>query len=686
MPNALTLDLLWRLDRIGAVAASPDGRQAVCTVTRPDLANNRSSTALWCFDADGRRMPRQLTTAPGRPTQPAWSPRGDRIAFLARRDQDGHTDATAQLYLIAADGGEAVRASSFAPGIEAFRWLPDGKGVLFSAWVWPDVRGHRAQTNRWKAWSARKETGYATSEAQYRHWDHNHPMGRVLHLHRLDLASGRCTDLFEGTAWELPRDATSPEPFDASPDGRHVAFACDVAADKINTHPLAVVELDLVTRKTRHLASDPSWSFELPRYAPDGSRLAMLAAETGHLHTMPLRPALVERLDGKPHWRALGLQWDHEASSAPHWSGDGQAVYLTAESRGTCPLWRCDLDVPDGRFTVHTAGGWVQDFGIAGTPGGDLVWTVADAQRHPPQLSVQTADSPARRRDCFNDRLLSTVALGRHEMVMLRGAGGDPVQMWLTYPPGFNPRRRHPVLHVIHGGPYAAAGDTWSWRWNAQLLASQGHVVAQVNYHGSSGFGHAFKHSIMGRLATLEHADIEAATDWLLQQRWTDPRRVYASGGSYGGFLVAWLNGHAAPGRYRAHVCHAGVFDRVATFAADSYASRHQDLGHWYWDDLAAVHAQSPHAHAARMHTPTLVIHGALDYRVPDCNGLAYYNTLKARGVDARLLWFPDEHHWVLKPCNARQWTVEFFAWLQRHGGLSIAQRSTSPDSARKPL
>lgn len=261
------------------------------------------------------------------------------------------------------------------------------------------------------------------------------------------------------------------------------------------------------------------------------------------------------------------------------------------------------------------------------------------------------------------------MTLGRSEAVSVAGAPGNPVLLWLTFPPGFDARRRHPLMHVIHGGPYTAAGDSWSWRWNAQVPASRGHVVAQVNHHGSSGFGHAFEHSIMGRLGALECQDIEAATDWLLARRWADPRRVFATGGSYGGCMVAWLNGRAAPGRYRALVCHAGVFDRVATFAADSWAGRRKDLGAWYWEDLAAVHAQSPHALAAHMHTPTLVIHGAQDWRVPDGNGLAFYNTLKARGVPARLPWFPDENHWVLKPQNSRPWYGELLGWLQRHGG-----------------
>jgi dipeptidyl aminopeptidase/acylaminoacyl peptidase len=287
------------------------------------------------------------------------------------------------------------------------------------------------------------------------------------------------------------------------------------------------------------------------------------------------------------------------------------------------------------------------------------------------------AGKPPRRLERFNDRALARMALGRCEEETFTGALGDPVQMWLTYPAGFDPRRRHPVLQVIHGGPHVAAGDTWGWRWNAHVLASQGHVVAQVNYHGSSGFGHAFRHAIIGRLAQLESADVEAGTDWLLRQRWVDPQRVYAAGGSYGGFLCAWINAHTAPGRYRAHICHAGVFDRVATFAADSWAVRSRDLGAWYWDDMPRVLAQSPHAHAANMRTPTLVTHGALDYRVPDANGLAYFHTLKALGVDARLLWFPDENHWVLKPANSLQWHEEVFAWLARHGKVRAPRRAS---------
>jgi dipeptidyl aminopeptidase/acylaminoacyl peptidase len=305
----------------------------------------------------------------------------------------------------------------------------------------------------------------------------------------------------------------------------------------------------------------------------------------------------------------------------------------------------------------------VQAFDVAG----DVIALTADSARHPARVLALRPGAAARRLETFNDERLQGIALGEMREVSYPGALGDEIQMWLTFPAGFDARKQHPVMQVIHGGPYAAAGDSFSYRWNAHVFASSGQVVAQVNYHGSSGFGHAFKHSLIGRQGELELQDIEAATDWLLQQRWADAKRVTATGGSYGGFLVAWMNGHVAQGRYRAYVCHAGVFDRIATFSADSYAVRPKDLDAVYWKDMPRVLAQSPHASAGQMSTPTLVIHGAQDFRVPDCNGLAYYNTLKARGVEARLLWFADENHWVLKPRNSQQWYREFATWIARH-------------------
>jgi dipeptidyl aminopeptidase/acylaminoacyl peptidase len=656
----LTVAHLWQIQRLGAPSLSPDGAQAVATLTRHSMEDNKGASSLWLLSTLGG-TPRALTQCGDKDGQPRWSPRGDRIAFVARREQQGSKDETPQLYLIAPDGGEARRVASVATGIEGYRWCPDGKRVVFVSWVWPGLEGVKAQAAAHKAFKERKETGYVTSEAQYRYWDHHLPMDRVPHLHLLDVDTGKWRDLFEGTDYALTRADPGADSFDVSPDGRRLVFAFDPASDKRLDNCFALAEMELKTGTVRVLARDAAWDLGAPRYSPDGDRIAFVAQHQGHKHTMPEQLAVWDRETGG--WEVVSAEWDHEVNAPLHWEDDGQALLFSAAQKGRQHLWRFDL--PDRRAELVAEGGWVQSFDKAA---GTLV-TLADAVDHPPELSVHLPGEAPRRIEHFNDALMAGLALGRTEETWVRGALGDDVQVWLTYPPGFDPRAKQkwPLLHVIHGGPHTAFGDAWHFRWNVQAFAAQGYVVAAVNYHGSASFGYAFKDSITHRWGELELQDVEAATDALLKKPWADRRRVFATGGSYGGFMVAWMNGHVEPGRYAAYVCHAGCYDWTAMFADDAYTWHARELGAWYWDDMARVHAQSPHAFAGNMTTPTLVIHGALDYRVPDAQGLAYYNTLKARGVDARLLWFPDENHWVLKPRNSRLWYEEFFAWLKRH-------------------
>ena len=664
----INVEDLWALERLGTPSLAPDGAQAVASLTRFSMQDNSAQSSLWLLSTLGG-APRQLTSCGSKDGGPRWSPRGDLIAFTAKRDQEGSKDAESQLYLIAPDGGEARRAADVATGVDAFRWAPDGRRLLVVSWVWPELRGSKAQARRHKEFGERKESGYATSQAQYRHWDRNLPMDRVPHLHLLDIGRdgtpGRLRDLFEGSPYELPRSDPSAEHFDISPDGKRVVFVFDPATEKRTDGRGALAEMEIRSGLTRVIVQDAGWDLNHPRYSPDGRRIAFTASHQAVKHTMPDQLAVWDRDDER--WDVVSAEWDHAVHAPLHWEDDGQALLFTAEEKGRTHLWRFDL--PDRRAEVVVAGGWVNGFDKAA---GTLV-TLADSARHPGRIHAHLPGESPLRLESVNDEAMAQLSLGKLQEVWLQGgsasgaATGDDVQMWVVYPPGFDAKKKYPVLHSIHGGPHTGPGDNWHYRWNLQVFAAQGYVVASVNYHGSSGFGYAFLDSITHRWGTLELQDVEAGTDWLLKHAWADPKRVYASGGSYGGYMVAWMNGHVAPGRYQAYVCHAGCFDWVAMFADDAWAWHAKELGHWYWDDMARVQAQSPHAHAAHMTTPTLVIHGALDYRVPDAQGLAFYNTLKARAVDARLLWFPDENHWILKPRNSRLWFEEFFAWLQAH-------------------
>src|SRR3990167_3885869 len=661
----MTIDDLWQLQRLGPPSVSPDGAQVVCALASFSMDENKSDSALWLLATLGGE-PRPLTHWGAKGGRPRFSPDGHLVGFVAQREQQGHKDEAPQFYVIPVDGGEAQRVGDVATGIDAFRWCPDGRHIVFVSWVWPALKGEKAQAKAMKAFKARKETGIATSEGQYRHWDHFLPVGRVPHLLRMNLQTGKVRDLFEGTRYSLAWTEPDANSFDISPDGKRIVFAFDPAPEQRIDGRLALAELDLKRGRIDTIAQDLGWDFGAPRYSPDGRQVAFIASHQALRHTMPGQLALVR--PGEP-VDVVSAEWDHAVAAPLQWEDDGQAVLLAAEQHGQRHLWRFDL--ADRRAEVVVRGGTVQSFDKAA---GTLV-TVADAADHPAQCHAHLPGAAPRRIESFNDPVMARLALGHHEVIRITGALGDPVQVWLFFPPGFDKRKQYPLLQVIHGGPHTAVGDNWHYRWNNRLLAARGatggacgQVVAVVNYHGSSGFGQAFLDSITHRWGQLELQDIEAATTELLQRPYIDPKRVYAAGGSYGGYMVAWMNAHVPAGRYAAYVCHAGCFDWTAMFADDAWAWHAKELGGWYWDDLARVQAQSPHAFAATMHTPTLVIHGARDYRVPDAQGLAYYNTLKAREVDARLLWFPDENHWILKPRNSQLWYSEFFGWLERHG------------------
>ncbi|HSQ72917.1 MAG TPA: S9 family peptidase, partial [Rubrivivax sp.] len=352
---------LWRIERLGNPSLAPDGAQAVVALTRFSMDDNKSASSLWLLSTLGG-APRPLTQCGDKDGAPRWSPRGDLVAFTAKREQQGKKDDETQLYLIAPDGGEARRAADVATGVEAFRWCPDGKRLLLVSWVWPELKGSAAQAKAHKAFKERKETGYATSEAQYRFWDHNLPQGRVAHLHLLELRAdgqpGKVRDLFEGTPYELSRSDPDANQFDISPDGKRIVFAFDPAPEKRVDGRFALAEMELKSGKTTVIVRDAEWDFGNPRYSPDGQRIAFTASHQGRKQTMPAQLAVWDREHGRH--RVVSAEWDHEVHAPLHWEDDGLALLFTAEQQGRQHLWRFDL--PDRRAEVVLEGGWVQAF------------------------------------------------------------------------------------------------------------------------------------------------------------------------------------------------------------------------------------------------------------------------------------------------------------------------------------
>lgn len=658
--RTLQVEDLWRFARPAHPTLSPDGSQVCVSVTTYDMDANKGASKLWLLSTFGGE-PRALTEAGEKDAEPQWSPDGRLIAFVAKRGSDEES----QLWVIAPDGGEARKVTTMPTGVASIRWFPDSKRIAFVSWVWPSAQGYGELELRRKEAKESPVKAHVVENDDYRYWDHWLSDGRVPRLFVADLDGRRIVDLFAGTPYELPRNDPDRHHYDIAPDGREIAFNWNPAPDKRFDHELRLMTLDLKAREFRDVARGTKLSMECPSYSPDGKRLAFLTRNLKRSHLAEARIAILDRKRGRI--ENLPGSWDRSAEAPLAWEDGSETLLFAAESDARRNLfrWRIGAKRPE----VAALGGTVAEFDVrAGTTA-----FVRHSISTPPQVFCRRATLGERRVDRFNDEVMAGIALGEVREYVVRGWNGEKVQVWVTFPPGFDPKRRWPLLHNIHGGPHAMFGDSFHFRWNNQAFAAQGYVVACVNYHGSSSFGQKFVESIECDWGRREFADIEAATDFLLAQGWIDPRRLLASGGSYGGYLVAWMNGHTD--RYQAYVCHAGCFDWVSMFAGDVWYWFPKELGAWYWEDPKRVDAQSPRAFARRMKTPTLVIHGQQDYRVPDGQGLAYFNTLRAKGVTARLVFFPDENHWILKPQNSRLWYREFFAWLARFAKPGAGKR-----------
>jgi dipeptidyl aminopeptidase/acylaminoacyl peptidase len=660
---------LWKLDRPAQPALSPDGAQACVSVTSFDMKENTQRSSLWLLSAFGGE-PRALTQCGDKDGEPRWSPDGRQIAFVAKRPGVGaqKADEESQVYVIAPDGGEARRVTDMPTGAFGIRWFPDSKRIAFLSWVWPDTKGLGRLAKRYKEHKDNKVKAHVVEHSAYRFWDHWLSDGRVVHIHAVDLETGRIRDLFTGTRYELVAADPSATFYDISPDGREIAFAFDPAGEKRFDHETELVALDVARRKFRSLTSGSRLSHEAPRYSPDGRWLAMLSQDLKKSYIAAARLTFLDRASGR--LEIASSRWDRSIAAPLAWTGDSKAVVFHAESDARTNLyrWKKGSNKPE----VVAQGGTVGEFDVAGN---DCVF-VRNTMSTPPAVFCAAPGRKERRIDRFNEKVMGRVKVGAVREFRIDGFDGHKVHMWAIYPPDFDPKKKWPLLHNIHGGPHSTWGDNFHFRWNNHVFAAMGYVVVCVNYHGSSSFGQRSMESIVGEFGKRELHDVEAGTDFMLKQGYIDRDRLVAAGGSYGGYMVAWMNGHTD--RYKAFVCHAGCFDWVAMHADDAWYYIPKEMGAKFWENPARVDAQNPRAVVRTMSTPTLVIHGLLDYRVPDAQGLAYYNALKARQIPARLVFFPDENHWILKPQNSRLWYREFEDWLARFvkaGGRGKAKR-----------
>ena len=646
---------MWSLARLGDTALSPDGRLAAVTVTRFDIAEDRGATDIWLFPTQGG-APRQLTSDRAADTSPTFSPDGRSLAFVSKRGDDKE----AQIYVISLEGGEARRVTQVPTGVSSIKWFPDGKRIAFVTPIWTDLVEWKDQAKRLKDRADSKMSARVWDRPPIAYWD-RYLDDREPHLFAVAVDGGEPQAITRQSGFHLSRNAHSSSSYDISPDGAEVAFIADT--DAVGTAP----NYDLVTLATcgckppRNLTADNPADEASPAYSPDGRWLAYTAQSIPGFYADRVRLLLIDRNGGAV--RDLSGGFDRSVGDL-QWRPDSKALFTAIDDAATQRIHRFDLSAPGKPRAVTTS----PSFGglALAREGGARPAAVALRQSfsEPPTLvRLDLATGTATRLSGFNDSALEGVPLGKVESVSYAGSGGAPIQMWVVYPPDFDPAKRYPVFMLLHGGPHNAIQDAVQWRWNAHVFASWGYIVTWHNFHGSSGFGQAFTDSINPDRITKPYEDTIAAAGWLTARPYVDGSRMVAGGGSYGGFLAATLLGRPNP--FKALIAHAAVYNSFTQMAAD-YAGE-KDRFFEFWERPEEFARYSPHTAAGEFATPTLVIHGQNDLRVPVNHGVELFHTLQRRGVPSKFVYYPDENHWILKPQNSLFWYRTVRDWVERY-------------------
>ena len=644
---------LIAFERLSEPRVAPDGKSVVFTVSSLDLAANKRRTDLWLVGTDGSGL-RQLTRDTAADTSGAWSPDGRSIYFLSTRS------GSAQVWKLPLAGGEAQQLTALPLDVGSFVLSPDGTRLAVAMEVFPG-RSPAETKQRLDELATAKATGLTYDRLFFRHWD-SWVDGRRSHIFVLPVAGGEPVDVMKAMDADSPsKPHGGSDEYTFTPDGKAIVFgARNVGREEAwsTNFDLFVAPAD-GSAEPRNLTPDnPAWD-AYPAFSPDGKTLAYTAMQRPGFEADRFRVVLRDWSNGVE--RVLTESWDRSAGSLA-WAPDGRTLYATSDNLGNHSLFA--IDVASGKVRTIVEHGHV----AAPQPDGSRIVYLNESLRAPAELySVRADGRDVRRLTSTNDGRLATVKVGEPEQFTFKGANGDIVHAWLVKPVDLDPARKYPVALLIHGGPQGSFGDQFHYRWNPQTYAGRGYAALMVDFHGSTGYGQAFTDAIRGDWGGKPLEDLQKGLEAALAKYpWMDGSNVAALGGSYGGYMVNWIAGQL-PDRFKCLVAHAGNLDeRFAYFATEELWFPEWEHGGTPWDNPQGYLEHNPIDYVNNWKTPTLVVHGAKDFRVVETGGFATFTALQRRGIPSKLLYFPDENHWVLKPANSVLWHDTVLDWLDQ--------------------
>jgi len=653
-----TFEDMMALQRVGEPQVSPDGRWVAFSAVKVDLKANTRTPHLWVVPLAGGES-RQITSGVAGEDRPRWSPDGKRIAYISSQDGSSQVwtvdfdDATGALT------GEPRRITSISTEADGELWSPDGQNILFVSSVYPDCKDDACNKARAEEKSMSKVKASIFTGLFYRHWS-GYTGGKRSHLFVVPATGGVARDLTTGDHDVPPFQLGGSDLYAFSPDGKEVAFTSNISEVEATSTNNDLFLVPAAGGAPKKITDNPA-SDSTPRYSPDGKYIAYLAQVRPGYESDRFRLMLYDRATGQR--RTLTENFDRWVGSFA-WAPDSKSIYFVAENAGEQPI-----------YVVSVNGGSVRQLerhtndDLTVTPNGNTLVFTRTSVRAPNEIYAADLTDTSHLRSTrqlthLNDSALSQVEMPPLQHFWFTGAEKTRVEGFLLKPPGFDSRKKYPMKFLIHGGPQGAWDDAWSYRWNPELFAADGYVVVMINPRGSTGYGQRFIDQINDDWGGRPYVDLMRGLDYVERRYpFVDKDRECALGASYGGYMVNWILGHTT--RFKCLVSHDGMFNTESAYGTT------EEL--WFpewefkgtpWTNRLMYRRWSPHLFAANFKTPTLVVHGQLDYRLDLSEGLQLFTTLQRLGVPSKMLYFPDEGHWVLKPQNSRLWYKTVNQWV----------------------
>lgn len=650
---------LWAMHRLANPVPSPDGRWVCYEELWCDVAANKKYSNLWLVSIDGKTT-RRFTSSMAKDMEPDWSPDGRWIAFTSTRD------GRSQIWVIDPSGGEARPLTDLPVDVSGPLWSPKGDAMAFTAEVYPDAADLAATAERDKKLEDDPIAARRYDSLMFRHWD-AWDTGKRNHVFVAKVSGGAVTgepiDLLKGADLDAPvRPFGDRGDYSWSPDGKSIAFCGKERKDAaIRTdYDIYLAATDGSGFRCVTEANEAQDSH--PTFSPDGKTIAYLAMARPGYESDKQVVALLDVSSGTS--RPLTSAWDRSPDEIA-WSSDGRTLFAAAEESGRKPIFA--IDTGSGRVRKIVAEHKQSGLTVAGAGGAERLVFLREMMTRPAEAyAAKTDGSGVRALTRVNDALLADVRVSQPEDFWFEGARGDQVRGWILKPVGFQEGKKYPVAFLIHGGPQGSWQDSFHYRWNPQIYAGAGYATIAIDFHGSTGYGQAFCDAIRQDWGGAPYEDLMKGLDYALANYpWLDATRTAALGASYGGYMAFWIAGHTD--RFKCLVAHDGSFDEVSAY----YGTEELWFPEWEYGGPPWTHREtydkwSPERFVKNWKTPTLVIHGSKDYRLPETEGFSAFTALQRLGVPSQFLWFPDENHWVLKPLNGLVWHENVLAWLDR--------------------